>query len=30
MQDVTFDSIDTKPRILKYDNNLSEWISEEI
>ena len=30
MQDITFDSIDTKPRILKYDNNLSEWISEEI
>lgn len=30
MQDITFDSIDTKPRILKYDSNLSEWISEEI
>ncbi len=30
MQDVTFDSIDTKPRILRYDNNLKEWISEEV
>lgn len=28
MQDITFDSIDTKPRILKFDNNTHEWISE--
>ncbi|MFK7968417.1 MAG: trypsin-like peptidase domain-containing protein [Rickettsiaceae bacterium] len=30
MQDITFDSIDTKPRILRYDQILNEWISEEI
>tara|TARA_B110000503_G_C7170021_1_gene423837 strand:- start:5547 stop:7004 length:1458 start_codon:yes stop_codon:yes gene_type:complete len=29
MQDITFDSIDTKPRILKFDDNASEWISED-
>ncbi len=29
-QDITFDSIDTKPRILKYDASLNEWVSEEI
>ena len=28
MQDITFDSIESKPRILKYDPKLSEWISE--
>jgi len=28
MQDITFDSIDTKPRVLKFDDNASEWISE--
>ncbi|MDP4832889.1 MAG: S1C family serine protease [Rickettsiaceae bacterium] len=27
MQDITFDSIDTKPRVLKFDDNASEWIS---
>ena len=30
MQDITFDSIDTKPRILIYDQTLNEWISKEI
>jgi S1-C subfamily serine protease len=30
MQDITFDSIDIKPRVLKYDSNLSEWISESL
>ena len=28
MQDITFDSIESKPRILKYDPKVSEWISE--
>jgi len=28
VQDITFDSIDTKPRILKFDNNSLEWKSE--
>ena len=28
MQDITFDSIDTKPRILKFDNKAYEWTSE--
>jgi hypothetical protein len=30
MQDITFDSIDTKPRIIIYDQTLNEWISKEI
>jgi hypothetical protein len=30
MQDITFDSIDTKPRILRFDKQKSEWISEGI
>ena len=30
MQDITFDRIDTKPRILIYDQTLNEWISKEI
>lgn len=30
MQDITFDSIDTKPRILKFDKQKSEWVSEGI
>ena len=30
MQDITFDSIDTKPRIIIYDKTLNEWISKEI
>lgn len=30
MQDITFDSIDTKPRILRYDETVNEWISKEI
>ena len=30
MQDITFDSIDTKPRILRYDETVNEWISEEV
>lgn len=30
MQDITFDSIDTKPRILRYDPKLSEWVSENL
>ncbi|RTK93954.1 MAG: serine protease [Rickettsiales bacterium] len=30
MQDITFDSIDNKPRVLKFDNTKSEWISEEM
>lgn len=30
MQDITFDSIDTKPRIIKFDKQKSEWISEGI
>jgi S1-C subfamily serine protease len=29
-QDITFDSIDTKPRILKFDKEKSEWVSEGI
>ncbi len=28
MQDITFDSIDTKPRILKFDIKAAEWVSE--
>lgn len=28
MQDITFDSIESKPRVLKYDPKVSEWISE--
>lgn len=30
MQDITFDSIDTKPRIIKFDQQKSEWVSEDI
>jgi S1-C subfamily serine protease len=30
MQDITFDSIDIKPRVLRYDSKLSEWISESL
>lgn len=30
MQDITFDSIDTKPRILRYDDLKYEWITEEL
>lgn len=30
MQDITFDSIDTKPRILKYDDIANQWVSEEL
>ena len=29
-QDITFDSIDTKPRILKFDKQKAEWVSEGI
>jgi S1-C subfamily serine protease len=28
MQDITFDSIDTKPRILKFNTKSNEWVSE--
>ena len=28
MQDITFDSIDTKPRILKFDTKAAQWVSE--
>jgi hypothetical protein len=27
MQDIVFDSIESKPRILKYDSNSAEWVS---
>lgn len=30
MEDITFDSIDTKPRIIKFDRQKSEWVSEGI
>ncbi len=30
MQDITFDSIDNKPRVLKFDNVKSEWLPEEM
>lgn len=30
MQDITFDSIDTKPRVLKYDEGACQWVSEEL
>ena len=30
MQDITFDSIDTKPRILKFDSKKHEWVSENL
>lgn len=30
VSDITFDSIDTKPRILKFDTQSTEWISEDI
>lgn len=30
MQDITFDSIDTKPRMLKYDDAACEWVSEDL
>lgn len=29
-QDITFDSIETKPRLLRYDNKTNEWVSEEV
>lgn len=30
IEDITFDSIDTKPRILKFDDKKLEWVSEEL
>jgi len=30
MQDITFDSIDTKPRLIRFDPKKLEWVSEDI
>lgn len=30
MQDIAFDSVDSKPRLFKYDEQKSEWIVEEL
>lgn len=30
MQDITFDSIDTKPRLIRFDQKKLEWVSENV